>query len=227
MDSLQVVKPFQPNKETAKQSYLLSRTVFRAVIDRYSTIDTLSTWTLGATGLAAGLAIKDLSLMLKPGGLHWILGCFILSAFAGLIQKILAIYLEYVAKVDDQVNAQFQLALDSLIVRSGFEIKNLDPKVPIELQLSDATCKNIYSDIRKILDDVVTELRTGLPWPFKTLTVLAMKTSETDDILYGLKRAGKFFLSQLLLLNVQLLLLIFALIFALIFVDASAPRLQH
>jgi hypothetical protein len=139
---------------------------------------------------------------------------FYFVGFCGFVSKNSCDLFRVCCEVDDQVNAQFQLALDSLIVRSGFEIKNLDPKVPIELQLSDATCKNIYSDIGKILDDVIAELRTGLPWPFKTLTVLAIKKGETDDILYGLKLAGNFLLVQLLLLNVQLLLLIIALIFA-------------
>jgi hypothetical protein len=67
------------------------------------------------------------------------------------------------------------------------------------------------SEIVSILENAITELRTGLPWPFSYFTVRAIKVSETDDILYGLKLAGWFFFAQLSLLTLQLIALIVAL----------------
>lgn len=207
------MKPFVANDEIARQSYLVSRTVLRAVIERYSTIDALSTWTLGVTGLASGFLFTNLLILakvIKPQGITWILACFVVSLVLGLLEKLLAIHLEYAAKVDEQVIRQLQVVIDTLVAGSGNETKGIQSNVSFQ-QLPERICKKVYDEIVQIVENAITELRTGLPWPFSYFTVRAIKASETDDILYGLKLAGHFFFAQLVLLTLQLLALIVAL----------------
>jgi hypothetical protein len=191
--------------------------MIRAVIDRYPALDTLSTWALGATGLAAAFLFTNLDKLntyLKPTVISWILGLFVVSIVAGLIQKFYAMRVECVSKLDDQVTAQVITAFNSLAVRTGFEAKvSVNINLPLELQLPEPTCQKIYDQLETIVETAQTEFKSNAPWPFSRFIQSGIDASKTD-ILYGLKLGNRWFFSQFVALIVQLVALVLALVVA-------------
>lgn len=189
--------------------------MIRAVIDRYPALDTLSTWTLGATGLAAVFLFTNyekLSAYLKPGAISCILGLFIVSILAGLFQKFYAVRLECISKLDDQVTAQATAAFNSLATRSALE-KGIQVQInlPIELQLPAEICREIYGQIGAIVETAMTEFKNSAPWPFSRFIQSGIDASKTN-ILHGLKLGNTLFFRQFIALIVQLVALVLTLV---------------
>jgi hypothetical protein len=85
---------------------------------------------------------------------------FVLSIVAGLIQKLYAMRVECISKLDDQVTAQVIAAFNSLAVRAGLEAKvRVDINLPLELQLPQPACQKIYGQIETITATAQTELK--------------------------------------------------------------------
>lgn len=204
------MKPSVANDYLADHSYFVSRALFRGIIDRYISVDTFSTWTLGATGLAAGFLFSNfekLSTILKPWALAWTIGLLALSAAMGLVQKHFALRVESFSKVDDQVTAQLLAAFNSLAIRAGFENKiRIDVAVPIEFQLPQPTCETIYKQRAEILEIALTEFQNGSPWPMRG-RIRKARIASQKDVLFGIKQATRWFLRQSQALAFQLIAL--------------------
>lgn len=125
------MKPFPKDDYVAAHSFLVARAIFRGTLGSYSTPDTLSTWVLGATGLAVGFLFTNfekLSNFLKPAGIAWVLWLVVVSVGAGLVQKYYAMRAEFFCKGFDAISTQVMAALNSLILRSGYEAQ---PRFPL------------------------------------------------------------------------------------------------
>jgi hypothetical protein len=211
------MKPFRPDDYLANHSYFVTRTLIRSVIDRYPTLDTLSTWALGATAVGAAFLLTNLDKLntyLKPVAISWILWLFVASIVAGLVQKFYAMRVESISKLDDQLTAQLTSAINSLAVHAGSEAKvALNFNFPIEHQLPTATCQKIYDQTETIVKTAMTEFKDGAPWPFSHFIQAGIEAAKTD-VLSGLKLGYNWFAYELVALFVQLAALILTLIIA-------------
>lgn len=103
------MKPFPKDDYVATHSFLVAQAIFRGTVGGYSTPDTLSTWVLGATGLAVGFFFSNfekLSNFLKPAAVIWVFWLFVVSVAAGLVQKYYAMRAEFFCKRFDAISTQ-------------------------------------------------------------------------------------------------------------------------
>jgi hypothetical protein len=211
------MKPFRQDDYVANHSYFVTRTLIRSVIDRFPKLNTLSTWTLGATGLAAVFLftnLEKLNTYLKPVAISWILWLFVASIVAGLVQKFYAMRVESISKLDDQLTAQLISAFNSLAIHAGSEAKiALNLNFPIEHQLPAETCQKIYDQTATIVATAMTEFQSSSPWPFSHFVQAGIDAAKTD-VLHGLKLGYKWFTCELVALFVQLAALVLTLIVA-------------
>ena len=189
--------------------------MLRAIIDRYPSLDTLSTWTLGATGIAAAFVLTNfdkISSFVTPGAISAILGLFTVSAVAGVIQKFYAVRLECISKLDDQVMAQVTAAVNSLAARSALQRGvHLQINLPLELQLPSDACREIYGQIDTIVGVAVNEFKNSAPPPFSHLIERGIQASKSN-VLHGLQLGNRLFFYQFIALIAQLVALISTLV---------------
>ncbi len=168
------------------RTYYVARAVFRSVIDRYTTLDTLSTWTLDVTGLAVGFLFTNLE----------------------KVNNFLR-----ASKFDDQFTSQLRDTINLLALRAGHEAKVAVDINLFDLQLPASSIQKIDEQLIKIREEVQKEYLESVPPPYSALMKRAIEAYNRDP-LSVLKRAHSDYMWQFVTLTVQLLTLFLALLIA-------------
>jgi hypothetical protein len=196
-------------------AYHFARAAFRSTLESTRSLDTFSTWILGATSAAAVFlfpASEKAKSVLRPGA-GWILSLLVVCVALGLIQKFYAARVSAFLKADRQLVMQVTEAMNSLLIRARYEAKlaiPLDINL-IDLQLTPDQVRNIDELIIKLRDQAQKEYKDSVPSSFRKKAEGHIDKYK-KDALYLLKKANKDFYWQLGALTLQIGVLFLALL---------------